>query len=673
MAFFPFNLRCSAVILMISALLIALAFAVGHDALYQSLNRKPVLHVEPLFTINSIQLSDQQVYVSLGTLFAFLVKSCLGVSVSTAFDQFAWKSIHGQTTKIAVIDDLFSVLKHGFTLLDPRLWRHYPLSMTLAAMCWLLPVPSILTPATLSVKLAPLDEVVLQRIPRVDFATANFVNLIRSYERDAGSLGRQWMKVYSGPTPDVQRIVYGAATQGKVLAIDPAAANSSWLQEFHGPALVCGEVNQTLRAILTRNIATAINASKTNDNGSGFKVSSYTGYLYLSWAPAGEDPVNVVPFYQPEHNGSYVLQARQIGPDPWATGGTEDTWLSTASEPIQKRSPLSVFVASFPRMAHNVDIDNLDAALQNSTIVQCFLHNATYQASFEYVNGNQTVHVTDQKILDGISLLGGIEGVVSQNQSSFIQNPQIMESMAYQSVMDAFCGLLYGYIGTNIFKANNDTVPGYASTPSRAHTDVTSTILMETEELHQLKANLISGGNDSYIDYWRGRSMSSLDQPLTPLATTIQDLFRNTTISFMSSSLFQPNYSTTTVPNTNVTISTYRNIYNYSRLTLWVTYGIALGVTLLSVIAGVLVWLSSQGSYSSKFSTILRISQGATISVKLEKEDYSGFDPLPDHIANAQLRPGYGSQETTSEMVAAESRPSTELLSSGLDEEHQNC
>ncbi|CAG8081645.1 unnamed protein product [Penicillium olsonii] len=625
MAHFPFNLRYSAVVLMVSALLIALAFAVGHDALYHSVDRKSVLHVEILFNWNSLQLSNQQVYVALGALFAFIVRSFLGVSVSTAFEQFAWKSIHSQTTKIGIIDDLFSVLRNGLTVLDPRLWRRYPLSMTLAAMCWLLPVSSILTPATLSVKLAPFDDKVLQRVPRVDFANSNFVNLIQSYERSNGS--GEWMKVYSGPTPDVQRIVNGAANQGRVLPIEPAAANSSWSQEFHGPALVCSEVNQTLRAIITRNIVTAINTTQTTEINNGSQAKSYTGYLYLSWAPAGEDPVNVVPFWQPEKNGTYTLQARQIGPDPYATGGSEDTWLSTDSEPIQNRSPLSIFVSSFPRMAEYVDLSNVDAGLQNSTIIQCFLHNASYQAGFNYVNGNQTIRIIDEKVQNGISLLGGIEGSIHRNETAFIRNPQIMESMAFQSVMDAFCSLLYGYIGTNIVNLRGSGYAANGSTPLRAHTDVTSTILMETEELHQLKLSLISGGNDEYIEYWRGRS--------------------------------------------TMTISTYRNMYNYSRSTLWVTYGVALGVTLLSAIAGILAWMSSQGSYSNKFSTILRITQGATISTELKPEDYSGFDPLPDYIANAQLRPGCASKENVSETAPGDSRSPSRVLGR-MDETHQN-
>jgi hypothetical protein len=122
MAMFPFTLKCYAVILMVSSLLVAVAFAVGHDTFYQSLNGKPVLNARPLALLNSsLIVSSQKVYLSLGTLFAFLVKSSLGVSVSTVFDRFAWKSIQNRRTRIGIIDDLLSLLKNAFTVLNLQL------------------------------------------------------------------------------------------------------------------------------------------------------------------------------------------------------------------------------------------------------------------------------------------------------------------------------------------------------------------------------------------------------------------------------------------------------------------------------------------------------------------------------------------------------------------------
>lgn len=232
MAVFPFNLKCSAVFLMVASFLAAVAFAIGHGMFYQSLHGQPVLNSQPLASLkSSLHVSDQQLYISLGTFFAFLAKSSLGVSVSTTFDQFAWKSIQGERTRIDIIDDLLSVLRNGFTVANLRLWRHSPISMTLAVICWLLPVASIISPATLSVHLAPSNVYALKRIPRVDFTSANFVGFASGVVALPGEQNA-WVSMYERPMTETQRVVNSVATQGTVLPIKPPAVNSSWSVGF---------------------------------------------------------------------------------------------------------------------------------------------------------------------------------------------------------------------------------------------------------------------------------------------------------------------------------------------------------------------------------------------------------------------------------------------------------
>lgn len=89
-----------------------------------------------------------------------------------------------------------------------------------------------------------------------------------------------------------------------------------------------------------------------------------------------------------------------------------------------------------------------------------------------------------------------------------------------------------------------------------------------------------------------------------------------------------------------MTITSYHNIYVYSRSILWAAYGTAVSVTTLSVAAGILLYFSNDGSYSTKFSTIFRVTQGAVISTDLRMRDCSGLEPLPNHIANAKMTTG---------------------------------
>ena len=133
----------SAPVVMGVELLVALAFVVGHYAFYQKLNGFLVKHSGPpcISKTLSCDSSDQQINVSIGTFFAFLVKALLGASVSTAFDQFTWRRlVSSASSRIGMIDDLFAVLKNGFFMLNYKLWWGYPASMLLATLAWLLPL-----------------------------------------------------------------------------------------------------------------------------------------------------------------------------------------------------------------------------------------------------------------------------------------------------------------------------------------------------------------------------------------------------------------------------------------------------------------------------------------------------------------------------------------------------
>ncbi|KAE8316634.1 hypothetical protein BDV41DRAFT_585210 [Aspergillus transmontanensis] len=608
MALFPFNLKCSAVFLMIASFLAAAAFAIGHDMFYQSLNGKPVLNAQPLASLkSSLHVSDQQLYISLGTFFAFMAKSSLGVSVSTTFDQFAWKSIQGERTRIDIIDNLFSVLKNGFTVANLRLWRHSPISMTLAVICWLLPVASIISPATLSVQLAPFNVYVLKRIPRVDFTSANFASFFSALAINPRGPDF-WATLYKSPTAETQRVVNSVATQGTILQIDPPAVNSSWSMGFYGPAIVCDKVNQSLATHITQNVAQAIHRSEVVKPD----LPSFTRFVYLSWAPETDNPVESVPFYQNNRSDMFTQRWNQLGPQP--------------------KDPEDGLTL------------NMDQAVQNSTILHCMLHNASYQANLTFVNGEQTIHVTDRTVLNPIVFIFGVDnhdnGKPTANDS-FVRNAQVMESLSYQSIMDAFGGLLVGSITSDISFIEKPDVNLTLSYTERPNTNIISTILMETEEMRFIDSLTSPDSDNPFPKYWRGQSVSLSNHSSPPLSKALEDLFRNITFSLMSSNMFQPNYTVRAVPETNVTITSYHSIYIYTRSILWAAYGTALGATALSVIAGVLVYFSNDGSHSTKFSTVFRVTQGAKVSTNLSMKDYSGLDPLPDHIAKAKMTIGY--------------------------------
>ena len=105
---------------------------------------------------------------------------------------------------------------------------------------------------------------------------------------------------------------------------------------------------------------------------------------------------------------------------------------------------------------------------------------------------------------------------------------------------------------------------------------------------------------------------------------------------------YRPNYSSVSAPQAvNVTIPQHRNIYVYSAIKLWAAYGVAIFLAVLAVLLGLITIFLNGGCYSNSFSTIFRTTKGATISERIEDHDVVGEDPLPQHLANAQVSFAY--------------------------------
>ena len=98
----------------------------------------------------------------------------------------------------------------------------------------------------------------------------------------------------------------------------------------------------------------------------------------------------------------------------------------------------------------------------------------------------------------------------------------------------------------------------------------------------------------------------------------------------------RPDYNSISAPSTaNVTLLKSHNVYAYTAWKLGVAYGIAIGLTTISVIYGMTITLLSGRSYSDNFSTVFRAARGASVSVPIPDEDLDGADPLPRYLSKA--------------------------------------
>ena len=73
-------------------------------------------------------------------------------------------------------------------------------------------------------------------------------------------------------------------------------------------------------------------------------------------------------------------------------------------------------------------------------------------------------------------------------------------------------------------------------------------------------------------------------------------------------------------------------VYEYSDYKLWLAYGLAITISVITVIAGLIVMYLSSAAYNSSFSTILRLGRGAHLSREIVDGDHGGKEPLPKYL-----------------------------------------
>lgn len=102
--------------------------------------------------------------------------------------------------------------------------------------------------------------------------------------------------------------------------------------------------------------------------------------------------------------------------------------------------------------------------------------------------------------------------------------------------------------------------------------------------------------------------------------------------------ILRPNKSSSyKPPQSQVTFTTISPVYEYSGHRLWLAYGLAIAISVLIVIAGLIVMYLSSAAYNSSFSTILRLGRGADLSQEIVDGDHDGKEPLPEYLEKATI------------------------------------
>ncbi|KAL6890776.1 hypothetical protein GGI43DRAFT_430389 [Trichoderma evansii] len=611
-------------------LLFGAGFTIGHHFFYQSLSGKSPSNAVYLSGFAG-GLTGQQVNLAAGSVFAFLVNSALGVVITTAANQALWVTVRAQSSKLEVIDNLATATTNIWSMFDFRLWKKSPIRMALATILWLLPVTSFITPATLNVKWSATTSISMTRVPQVDFTSLNFANL-------QGQMSLSPQYIYSNPQYPVLQVVAGSTAGGRILPISSPHQNATWFLKFPGPALSCESINErsALYANITNNILTAISAG---DAGSNEAICTQS-FGYISWVPTTDSELRT----------SYL-------PFPGMSLNTSNTPYKSPSQGVgpmdRSTEPLTLLIAALPGMiqmdtgylclgqiSKNGSVSFTQWALDyvaNLAITRCTMYNTSYEANFTYINNIQSINLTTKGSFNNVTSLTGVAGASPlqslKSDGTYADNVTLVENLAYQAVMDAFGRMFVGAITYDLLQQKQIIATQMASTQLLGTKDF-NFLQPQSLESRGSHAGTLEGAIDDGNVPWNGSSVNQMPNSSIPVAGMMEELFRNATVSLMSNILLQPNYSSPYAPpDVAVAVTAYALIYSYAAGTLWLAYGIALGMTLLSIVLGIIsIHYNGGSSYTTKFSTILRAAYCIDLSEAIRPEDTDGKDPTPRYI-----------------------------------------
>ncbi|KAI0521284.1 hypothetical protein F5B22DRAFT_568158 [Xylaria bambusicola] len=592
----------------------AIALVIGHHAFYQSLSGT----VAPagLYDLAWVTFSRQQLNLAIGSALAVIIKSLLFTSFASSYTQIFWRSLKSASHGIRLVDaDATSSLLNSFDrFCTISIWRRHRLLSILAGLFWLLPLPFILTPTTLTIQalVQQPNPAALSHVPQFDFVNPNFCHFFPD-DPTYKTYNKGGRRQYYGPSERTQRLVAATAAQGVISRITPPALNSSWGIQFWGPSLRCQEVPSEAKVQVLGNYALYINDTIERGFNSPLAYFSWTSHLGLNPFERFSDvsSINMV------HMG-------------------DDDLIQTATLYLAFDSEFEGYFTTETYMdainATSGEPEALLRAFGSFNIVECDLHNASYHVNFRYTNGDQDIKVTQHSLSPKPVRMKGF-GVYYPTRSNETWGSGPFDRVeaqvvSYQALKDAFAMLLVGML--DFASASN----------------IINTVLMDTNELRFRYEKPLITDVSTVSPALQGIPIQKLNNTRGPLLRALEQLFENITIGILSDTYLQPDYASQTSPPplANVTYETYRNIYVYNAFGLWVAYGAVLLITGVAIAIGQLAMVRSKVAYDLKLSTILRAARihvpGTASGIEAEPLDQfsdDGRKPLPKSLVKANI------------------------------------
>ncbi|KAI0967657.1 hypothetical protein F4678DRAFT_239427 [Xylaria arbuscula] len=614
---------------MVGSWLSGVIVALGHHFYYHSIDGSSTDVYQSIF---GFRFSSQQITTALGTSFSFVSRAFLIFAASVAYVQVFWGAARHsmRQNSLADLDAMFSGLSDFFAFRKGSVWQKHPLLLSVALTSWLLPIPFVITPGTLSVVLVAENHSAMRDVPNVDFTSFNYVAGIPWYDYSIAPMTSEY--VYNGPSIGVEKVAVAVAAQGAILPIAPPAENSSWSLDFYGPSLSCGAMKDSVQSQVEPNIVQFLNRS----NDCLFRADTD-----LCWNPNDYNNMGVL-----------GLDSRNITPLPYLDGDVAENF--SKGDYKGPFTPIYITLLPFilPSPCEALDNNQVLSLLQNASYFQCDLHNASYHVDFSYKSGMQNIAFQIDRLEAVTNVfhmfrrsenlgVGFSQGPFNCNQleeyellanDPCVFDTGLLRRLSYTGVLDGFCRLMIGSVSIG-----DDGIP-------EVDTSIFTTSLIDTPELEYLLQFVKSPRKEGTLQSQfisnktpQGTTLSNIEEPppRSSLPWAMEELFSNFTISLMSSDLLPSNLTPPPPfrpPPVNITFTIINLVYSYSPTSLWIAYGAAILASSLTLVVSIMAILPNNASYNSDFSTIMRAAHGAMLSSPVQPQDINGASPLPKYL-----------------------------------------
>ncbi|KAI1393011.1 uncharacterized protein F4822DRAFT_426206 [Hypoxylon trugodes] len=294
---------------------------VGHHIYYASLDNTPVYS------------DSQQIWaIRIGTGLALVIRCGLVATIGLAAVQQTWATLRQRAISIRGIDSMFDILDNPWSFLNADLLLNAKTLTIISAISWILPIITIVTPATLTVGPQMTQDVITTKVPGYNFSDVDGWPV---YE----GAGR-----YSGVGPEIARLFTTTYTSNSFVPQTPPYPNASYDLDFWGPSYKCLNLSEVVK---TKNTPT-------------WDTDTYN---YTSLAAA----------FQGEIGPTRPANATSLG----------DQYIFKASAPGALYNMILIGTSGV-----NPLWDNSDKDVQ----MVCQLYNTSYSVTIQFDNGIQSIH-----------------------------------------------------------------------------------------------------------------------------------------------------------------------------------------------------------------------------------------------------------------------------------------